>query len=129
MKIGAHILNLALAGALGFVSVPLHAAEPWSSAKMTPLHAVSLNQGEKRVVAYFVEQDGVCNLAVTIGDLPNDGDDVPTTKIFRVVVDIASGRSARVDSPMAKTLSFSCEDEARSMSFTELDRVALESRF
>jgi len=128
MKTGAHILDLVLAGALGCVSVPLHAAELGSPAKLKPMQAVSLDQGDKQIVGYFVNDGGVCNLALMISDSPNGSQAVPAPNPSRVVVDIASGRSARIDSSTARTLNFSCEDGARSMNVTESGRAASDSR-
>lgn len=127
MKTGARIFNLVLAGVLGCVHVPLHAAEPWSAGTIGPMQAVSLDQDDKHIVGYFSTEDGLCRLTLMIEDLSEGSNDVPLTKPSRVIVGLSSGRSARIDTE-ARTLSFTCEDDARSMSVMESGRTTLESR-
>jgi hypothetical protein len=123
MKIGAHIVAIALAGALTGVQVPLQAAESWSSLNMRPMHAVSFDEGDKHVVSYFLNQSGVCKLTVMIEDMSRADEPAPA-KPSRMQVSVAPGKAARFDTVEGKTRSFACEDDARSMSVTELDHLA-----
>ena len=125
MKTGARIVALALAGVLGYGNVPLHAAEHWSPLKMKPMMAASLDEGDKHIVGYFVEDGGVCKLTLMITDSSNNSDVEPTNKPSRLLVTVSSGKSAKFDTIEGKTISFSCEENARSMSATELDHLAL----
>lgn len=126
MNIGAHIFKLALAGAIACVEVaPLHAAETWSPLTLKPMRAVSLNEGGKHIVTYFVDAAGVCKLTMMISESwENFADEPPVAKPSRVTVEVASGQSAMVDTAEGKALSFHCEERARAMTATEIDRVA-----
>jgi len=129
MKIGAHIFNLALAVALGCANVPLHAAEAWSPVKMKPMKAISLDEGDKHIVSYFVSGGGSCKLTMIIADAwGNSNDETPDTKPSRVVAEIASGRLAEIVAAKGKSLGFLCADDALSMTVTKTDRLALDSR-
>jgi len=119
MKIGAHIFNLALAGALGCVSVPLHAAEPWPPTTIKPKHALRLERGDKQIVGYFINDGDACKLTLVISESSDRPDEVPTTKPSRVIVSVASGKSAKMDTIEAEPVRFSCESGAQSMSVTE----------
>jgi len=129
MKIGAHIFVLALAGALGYANVPLHAAEAWSPVKMKPMRAISLDEGDKHIVSYFINGGDGCKLTMIISDmLESANDEIPDTKPSRVVAEIASGRSAAIDTVRGKALGFLCAEDALSMTVTKTDRLALDSR-
>jgi hypothetical protein len=126
MKIGAHIFKLALAGAIACVEVaPLHAAEAWSPLKLKPMRAVSLNEGGKHIVTYFIDAGGVCRLTMMISaSWESYRDEPPADKPSRVIVEVASGQSAMVDTADGKALSLHCEESASSMTAMEIDRIA-----
>jgi hypothetical protein len=126
MKIGAHIFKLALAGAIACVEVaPLHAADTWSPLTLKPMRAVSLNEGGKHIVTYFIDAGHVCKLTMMISDSwESYRDEPPAAKPSRVTVEVASGQSAMVDTADGKALNFHCEDRASLMTATEIDRVA-----
>ncbi len=128
MKTGAHIA-LALTGALGLASMPLQAAEAWSTLQMKQKMAVSFDEGDKHIVGYFVEKEGACKLTLMIGaslrSLEAQRDPAPS----RVVVKVPLGRSVEFDTIDGKSLSFASEDNARMMSALELDRLALNASF
>ncbi|QGM45923.1 hypothetical protein [Methylocystis heyeri] len=126
MKFGAHIFKLALAGAIACVEVaPLHAAETWSPLTLKPMRAVSLNEGGKHIVTYFIDAGGVCKLTMMIGESwESYSDEPPLAKPSRVTVEVASGQSAMVDTADGKALNFHCENRASLMTATEIDRVA-----
>src|SRR5208337_505659 len=116
MKTGARFFAFALAGALACANVPLHSEEARSPLKMKPMKAVSLDVGDKHVVSYFLNDGGACRLTLMIADSLDAAPAQPS----RVVAAISSSKSARFDTVQGKTLSFSCENGAQSMSVAEL---------
>jgi hypothetical protein len=115
---------LALVGALSSANAPLQAAEAWSSMKLRPRMAVSFDEGDKHVVGYFLSEGRACKLTLMIGASLHSLDERRDASPSRVLVRIPSGRSVQFDTIEGKTVSFSCEEDARSMNAVELDHLA-----
>lgn len=123
-KAGERIFALALGAALSLsASAPLR-AEPLSSLTLKPLAAASFDAGQKHVLGYFVGGEGACRLTLIIFDAQTADEATPATATTRLVVPIDSGKSAHVDTAVAKTLRFACGAGAAAMTVTAIDRTA-----
>lgn len=146
MNTGERILALTLGGALSVAAAaPLRAESPYSRT-MKPLMAASFDAGEKHIVSYFRAGDEQCKLTLTIGETLSAEDKQPSPRTLRLRVTIDAGNTARFDTaehkPMhfacraggcppplthgagAKSLYFTCEAGARTMTATVTERVA-----
>ncbi|CAN2533137.1 hypothetical+protein [Methylocapsa aurea] len=128
MTAGKRIFALALAAVLSLTAgVSLH-AEPYGPATapvtLKPLAAASFDAGRKHVLSYFVGGEGACRLTVIIFDAPSLEEATPATATTRLIVPISSGKSANIDTAVAKTLRFACSADAAAMTVTAQERVA-----
>ncbi|HEY8067044.1 MAG TPA: hypothetical protein VIF40_20310 [Methylosinus sp.] len=128
MTAGKRIFALALAAVLSLTAgVSLH-AEPNGPAAapvtLKPLAAASFDAGRKHVLSYFVGGEGACRLTVIIFDAPSLEETTPATATTRLIVPISSGKSANIDTAVAKTLRFACTADAAAMTVTAQERVA-----
>ena len=135
MTAGKRIFALALAAVLSLTAgVSLH-AEPRGPAPaaapvtLKPLAAVSFDAGQKHVLSYFVGGDGACRLTVIIFDAPSLDEATPATATTRLIVPISSGKSANLDTAVAKTLRFACSADAAAMTVTAHERVAARAAY
>jgi len=133
MTAGKRIFALALAAVLSLsAGVALH-AEPHGPATapvtMKPLAAVSFDAGQKHVLSYFVGGEGACRLTVIIFDAPSLDEATPATATTRLIVPISSGKSANLDTAVAKTLRFACSADATAMTVTAHERVAARAAY
>jgi hypothetical protein len=108
----------AIAGAAGAV-----AEEPTIVFK--PLQGLSVYSGPKHAMAYFVSENGACQLTLVVGDtIAEDGVPPATTPArFRAAVD--AGRAARFDTGTGRELQFTCGPAATAMSLVSLKQVAI----
>ncbi len=126
MKTGQWIVAAAFGGALCLATnTGLSAAESWSPVTMKPLMAASLDAGAKHVVSYFLASDGQCKLTLMIAERSRDEKDESAAQGLRLQVMVAAGKTARLDAGEGKALEFACEEDARAMTATAVDRVAL----
>ncbi|MBG0811533.1 hypothetical protein IY145_19455 [Methylosinus sp. H3A] len=128
MTAGKRIFALALAAVLSLSAGVSLRAEPHGSATapvtLKPLAAASFDAGQKHVLSYFVGGDGACRLTVIIFDAPSLEEATPATATTRLIVPISTGKSANLDTAVAKTLRFACSADAAAMTVTAQDRIA-----
>jgi len=127
---GKRIFALALAAALSLSAGVALRAEPHgpvtapATAPVTlkPLAAASFEAGRKHVLSYFVGADGACRLTVIVFDAASP-EESPATTTTRFIVPISSGKSANLDTAVARTLHFACAADAAAMTVTASERA------
>ena len=117
------VASLAFA-ALGLAQGALPArADGAKELRVTPMKAVNLDAGTKRVIGYYLADQGNCNLTVMLSDVFYEGDGtVPSAS--RVNVNVAAGTSAKIDSIDGTTMQFTCAAGASDMTVKTFARVA-----
>lgn len=91
--------------------------------ELTPEHGQSFDLGNQRVVSYFLNRGGVCNLTLMLAD-PYNNDDVVPGAATRMTILVAPGRPARIDTAKGKSLGFECRENATTMSISEVQQLA-----
>ena len=94
--------------------------------ELTPGHGQSFDLGNKRAVSYFLDRDGVCHLTLMLTEAYTEG--TGPGAATRMIVAVAPGRPARVDTSNGKSLGFDCTANAAKMTVTPLDHVAVAPR-
>ncbi|MBI1981366.1 MAG: hypothetical protein HYS63_07425 [Methylocystis sp.] len=123
MITGNRIVAAAFGGALCLAaSSGLSAAD--ASLTMKPLMAASFDAGSKHVVSYFVGGESGCRLTMMVIESALDEEPTPATQPTRLVVTVANGKAAHVDSAAGAALRFSCAQGAESMRVDKIDRIA-----
>ncbi|WP_159727499.1 hypothetical protein [Methylosinus sp. Ce-a6] len=124
---GKRIFALALAAALSLSAGVALRAEPHgrvtAPVTLKPLAAASFEVGRKHVLSYFVGADGACRLTVIVFDAASPVETSPATATTRFIVPISSGKSANLDTAVARTLHFACAPDATAMTVTASERV------
>jgi hypothetical protein len=124
MTAGKRIFALALAAVLSLTAGVALRAEPHAPVTLKPLAAASFDAGHKHVLSYFVGAEGACRLTVIVFDAPSLDEATPSTATTRFIVPISAGKSANVDTAVAKTLRFACGPDAAAMTVTASERLA-----
>ena len=123
---GKRIFALALAAALSLSAGVALRAEPHgpvtAPVTLKPLAAASFEAGRKHVLSYFVGADGACRLTVIVFDAASP-EESPATTTTRFIVPISSGKSANLDTAVARTLHFACAADAAAMTVTASERA------
>ncbi len=102
----------------------LQAAESTPILTMKPLQGISFDVGTKRAVSYFLREDGICKLVLTLAEAPAwDDSSRYTATRFEAAVD--PGNATRYDSPEGKSLDFGCLADAQAMRVRAVDEVAV----
>jgi len=119
-KVVIGVVTSMLAGALATASL----AEGAVPAKlMAPNKGVSFDIGAKRVVGYYLQRAGACDLTMMVADRLGEGAELPPPG-SRVNVSVAPGSAARIDTPDGRSLAFVCSLGATAMTVKPLERVA-----
>ncbi|MBL8566822.1 MAG: hypothetical protein JNM89_14000 [Hyphomicrobiaceae bacterium] len=113
--VAAFSAGLALA-----IAVPAMAGE--GDVTMKPKQGVSFEVGSKHAIAYYLAKGGICDLTVLMAE-SNELDSVKGAAT-RVTIPVIPTRAARIDNAEGKTMQFSCEPSAVSMTISVLDQVA-----
>ena len=110
--------------ALGLVQGALAAsAGERDTTRIAPLKGVSLDLGTKNAVAYFVQENGVCNVTVTMAEaFPLNPAEFPTGT--RVTMNVAPGTSSRIDTAEGTALNMTCATGASSLTLHTFERSA-----
>lgn len=121
--------TLAASAAFAFgATAPIALAADLTGPKtLFPTHGVSVDVGSKRVVGYFVANNGTCNLTFLMSD-KQAGDDVPASSAARLKQVVASNSSAIVDTAEGESLELACQPGASSMTVRLLKQVASASK-
>ena len=118
MTLGTILIGLSVSGAT------VCKAEAGSTGlSMKPIHALSIDVGSKRAVAYFLNDNGRCKLTLVVADAMTD-DVLPTDTPVRFDVAVDAGKNARFDTAEGKSLQFDCMRSAQSMTVREITLVA-----
>ena len=91
------------------------AANPTSPLTMKPLQGVSFNIGTKRAVSYFLSDNDICKLTLTLAEVVQD-DEVNGLTAARMTVAVEVGKVAHFDTAEGKSLEFNCQAGAHVMS-------------
>jgi hypothetical protein len=102
----------------------LQAADNSPILTMKPLQGISFDVGTKRAASYFLREDGMCKLVLTLAEAPT-WDDVSRFTATRFEAAINAGNATRYDSPEGKSLDFACLADAQAMSVRPVDEVAV----
>jgi len=105
----------------------LQAAENTPILTMKPLQGISFDVGTKRAVSYFLREDGICKLVLTLADAPA-WDDSSRFNTTRFEAAVGPGNATRYDSSEGKSLDFACLADAQAMSIRPVDEVAVGPR-
>jgi hypothetical protein len=118
MTLGTILIGLSVSGAAVCKAEAGSAGLP-----MKPVYARSIDIGSKRAVAYFLNDNGRCKLALVVADAMAD-DVLPTDTPVRFDVVVDAGKNARFDTAEGKSLQFDCMRSAQSMTVREVALVA-----
>ncbi len=113
--------------ALGATAPVTLAADLTGPKTLFPTHGVSVDVGSKRVIGYFVADNGTCNLTFMMSD-KQSGDDVPASSAARLKQVVASNSSAIVDTAEGESLELACQPGATAMTVRLLKQVAAASK-
>jgi hypothetical protein len=117
------ILSTAACLVIGVISCT---AEASSTATLRPLMAASFDVGHTHIVTFFVPDNGQCRLTFVMAAGADDErgpDNAPTAS--RLVVSVNSGADAQFDVAEGGALHLACSSQARAMTLTRVDQVAL----
>ena len=114
---------LAAAVALGTAAIGVHASDSFPTQVFKPGRGVSLDAGTKKVVAYYLAGDHVCDLTLMIGDLP-DADGHVSGSATRISVPVKAGSQSRVYTSEGHALEASCGLSAKIMTLRPLALTA-----
>jgi len=111
-----------LAAIAATIAFSAQAGESQATHVLKPMHGASFEMGTKKVAAYYLAGDKVCDLTVMIGDLP-DADGNVSGQSTRINVPLAAGTKSRVYTTEGRALEASCSLTAhivtlRPLSFT-----------
>lgn len=124
MKSATTRLALVTAAAIALATAAFPAvAGSTEHVRIAPLKGVSLDVGTKNAVAYFVQENGACNVTVTLAEafstIPGE---FPTST--RVTMPVAPGTSSRIDTAEGTAMSLSCAAGASALDISMFERTA-----
>ena len=124
---GREAIALAMGAALSMASpAGSLAADLRSPVTMKPLAAVSLDAGGFHAVGYFLASEGQCKLTLMIAEtVPEGQDESNAAPASRLRLNVQPGAKAQLDTATGQTLQFACQEGARAMVGSAVDRVAL----
>ena len=114
---------LASAIVLGTATVGAFAADPMPTQVFKPARGVSLDAGTKKVAAYYLAGDHVCDLTLMIADLP-DADGNVSGLPTRINVPVKAGTKTHVYTAEGHALEASCALTAKVMTLRPLEFTA-----
>jgi hypothetical protein len=117
------MLALMGAAAAGAGVASADAAQGRIKSMMKPLAGVSFDIGSSHAMAYFVPDQGKCNLTMVLAEIPT-GDAMPASAGTRLNVGIEAGKRARIDTAAGKSVEFICAPGATMVSLRKLETVA-----
>lgn len=103
----------------------LQAAEP-AHLTMKPLHSISFDVGTERTSGYFIAENGVCKLVVTVAGEP-DWSEVQSLTVTRFEASVAAEKAVRYQSEAGKTFEFTCKAGATAMNVSDIEQIASNS--
>ena len=109
--------------ALGSASFGTKAGEHLSTQVLKPGQGVSLDMGTKKVAAYYLAGDKVCDVTFMIADLP-DADGHVTAAITRMNVPVAAGSQSRIFTSEGHAVEASCALSTKIVSLRPLSFTA-----
>jgi hypothetical protein len=115
-------LVLASAITIGTASFGAH-AESSNTQVFKPARGISLDVGSKKIVAYYLANDRVCDLTVMVADLP-DADGNLSGKSSRMNVPVKAGTSSHVYTADGRALEVSCAISTKLMTLRPLEQTA-----
>lgn len=115
---------LAAAITLGTASFGAMASEATSNSHVfKAARGVSLDVGTKKVVGYYLSKDGICNVTLMVGDMP-DADGHVSADISRINLPVKAGSSARAYTSEGKALALTCSTGTKLMTIRTLEETA-----
>ena len=114
---------LAAAITLGTASFGANASEATNPHVFKAARGVSLDVGTKKVVGYYLSKDGICNVTLMVGDLP-DADGHVSADISRINLPIKAGSSARAYTSEGKALALTCSTGTKLMTVRQIEETA-----
>jgi hypothetical protein len=90
---------------------------------MKPLQAVSFDVESKRAVGYYLNNNGRCDLVLTLAE-PAKFDEVNSFTATRFEAGVTDGKTARFDVSPGKSLEFVCKESAEVMYVRGLEQIA-----
>lgn len=116
-------LRSALIAVTLFLVSPLHAAG-FGNTAVKPLQGISFEYGDEHGVGYFVNDNGVCGLVLTLAAGSELAPSSPGFTSRRIETRIDPTKSFRFYSSNGKILEFSCGSHAQSVHVTGLAELA-----
>lgn len=102
-------------------------AEDFSNVQiLKPLHGISFPVGTKHAAGYFLSDNGVCKLVLTLADEPN-WDEIPNFTATRHEAAIPAGKATQFNATEGKAIEFACQAGARAMSVKGTEQVTMDS--
>lgn len=114
---------LAAAITVGTASFGAHASDTTNSHVFKAARGVSLDVGTKKVVGYYLAKDGICNVTLMVGDLP-DADGHVSADVSRINLPIKAGSNARAYTSEGKALALTCSTGTKLMTVRALEETA-----
>jgi hypothetical protein len=90
---------------------------------MKPLQAVSFDIEAKRAVSYYLNDNGKCDLVLTVTE-PAKFDEANSFTATRFEAAVGVGKTARFDVSAGKALEFACNETAQVMYIRGLEQIA-----
>ena len=115
--------GLVCAIAIGTATWGVHAAEVGAPHVFKAARGVSMELGSKKIAGYYVSNDGVCDVTLMVGDLP-DADGYVSASVTRINLPVKAGANARVYTSEGKALAVSCSIGTKMMTLRTLDQTA-----
>lgn len=115
-------LVLATAITLGIATFGAH-AETSNTLVFKPARGISLDVGSKKIAAYYLANDRVCDLTVMSADLP-DADGHVTGPSTRMNVPVKAGTTSHVYTADGRALEVSCAISTKLMTLRPLEQTA-----
>lgn len=109
------VLAIALAGVSVMAGPGMaQAADSALPPTMKPMQAVIFDVGTKRAVSFFLIEDHVCKLILTLGEKVHDNE-VNDLTAARIIVPVEVGKIAYFDTVDGKSMEFKCLAGAQAM--------------
>lgn len=117
------VFVLACAITIGTATFGAHAAETPAPHVFKAARGVSLEVGSKKLAGYYLSHDGVCDVTLMVGELP-DADGYVSAAVSRINVPVKAGTNVRVYTSEGKAIELSCGNGTKLMSLRTLNQTA-----
>jgi len=114
---------LSAAITLGTVATSASAFDATNAHVFKAARGVSLDAGTKKIVGYYTSKDGICNVTLMVGDMP-DADGHVSASVSRINLSVTAGANARAYTSEGKALALTCATGTKLMTIRVLEETA-----